>query len=80
MAGLALPAIQLSDHLGDNGTPTCLMTGSNARSTAAVEVFIEQEEITPERIILELFNRTVERTSTVGIAAENANQAFLQLQ
>ena len=78
--GLGLPTIQLRDHLGDNGAPTCLMTGSDARAAAAMEIFIEQEEITPQRVLLKLFNRPVEGSSSVGIAAEDADQALFQLK
>ena len=56
------------------------MAGADARAAAAMEIFIEQKEISPKRVLLELFNRTIEGTPPVSIATEDADQALLQLQ
>ena len=78
--GLGLPTIQLRDHFGNNGAPPCLMTGSDPGAAAAMEIFVEEEEITPQRILLKLFNRAIEGASSVVITAEDTDEALFQLK
>ncbi|MGB8464838.1 MAG: hypothetical protein WCE49_07835, partial [Terrimicrobiaceae bacterium] len=56
------------------------MTRSDARAIVAVEIFVEEYEIAPVRIVLEQFDSSVERTVAVRSAPENGNESLLKLQ
>jgi hypothetical protein len=43
----------ISDQFRDQGGPTCLMAGTKASTIVSVEIFIEQQVITPMRVGLE---------------------------
>jgi hypothetical protein len=47
------------------------MTGADARSIVAMEIFVEQNQIAPVRIALEFFRIAVNRPPPVLIAQEN---------
>ena len=74
------PAMKLSNHLGDNSRPARLVTGSHASAGAAVEVFIELEQIAPGGICLEQIHISVEGASPCFITPENANQTLFQFK
>ena len=61
---LSAPTLKLSDHLGDNGCPACLVTGSHTSAGAAVEVFIKLKEISPSVVVLEQVHISIEGATT----------------
>ena len=54
------------------------MTRSDARAIVAVEIFVEEDEVAPVRIVLEQFDSSVERTVAVRSAPENGNEPLLK--
>ena len=74
------PTLELRDHFCHYGRPSRLVTRADSSAAASMEVFIEEEEITPLRIVLKQLHITVEGSSSVAITSEDADQTFLQLQ
>ena len=66
------PSLELCDHFRDNRCPSCLVTRTDAGTAAAIEILIEEEEITPFGIILEQLDRPVEWPLSVAITPEDA--------
>ena len=48
--------------------PAGLVAGPNARAVVAMEVLIEQQQITPVRILLELLRAAVDRPAAAAVA------------
>jgi hypothetical protein len=66
---------QIAHKLDDasNATrPAGLVTGSNAGSVVAVEVFVEQDVVLPIGVGLEFFRCSIDRAATVAIGQEGA--------
>src|SRR5262249_17352833 len=63
------------DHPGPSG----LVTRAEAGAIVTMEVLVEQDEIAPVRVILELWRSPVDRTSAVLVPHENARQASRDL-
>src|SRR5262245_2174654 len=55
------------------------MAGAEAGPVVTVEIFVEQDEVSPVRVLLELACAAVNRTSSILIFEENAGQPLLQL-
>src|SRR5262249_56611425 len=64
----------LLQELGDDGRPARLVSGAHAGAVVPVEVFVEQQQIAPVRILLELLGAPVDRPAAVGPAQEDAGQ------
>ena len=50
----------LLEEFGDQGGPAGLMTGANTRTVVTVKVFIEQQQVAPVRILLELLRAAID--------------------
>ena len=74
------PSLELCDHFRDNRCPSRLVTRTDAGTAAAIEILIEEEEITPFGIVLEQLDRPVEWPLSIAITPENANQSLLKFQ
>ena len=83
--GLQAPALGLQQGLGvdttedvqegsDQAGPARLVAGPEPRAVVAVEVLVEQDQIAPVRIVLELGRPAVDRPPSIGIAQERARQ------
>ena len=59
---------------GDRAGPPRLVAGAEPRAVVTVEVFIEEDQIAPVRIVLELGGAAVDRPPSVGVAQERARQ------
>jgi hypothetical protein len=44
------------------------VTGADAGAVIAVEIFVEQDQITPMRIVLKRLRTAVDRPAAVGVA------------
>src|SRR5271157_4889762 len=67
LAGLSALLHQLRDDAGPSG----LVARSNSGSRIAVEVLMEQHQVTPMRISLELFEIAEHRPAAILIAKKN---------
>ena len=67
------PTLELCDHFGNHCCPSCLVTSANAGAAATMEIFIEQEEIIPFRILLKQLHFTVKGSSSLVIPTEDAD-------
>src|SRR5271165_1217330 len=74
LAGLSALLHQLRDYAGPSG----LVAGSNSGSRIAVEVLMEQNQIAPVRIGLELFEIAEHRPAAFFIAKKNVRHAARQ--
>src|SRR5882672_2642066 len=52
--------------------PSRLVAGSQPGAVVTVKIFVEQDQIAPMRIFLELGRAAINRPLSVGIAQENA--------
>src|SRR4249920_2252223 len=62
---------------GDHAGPARLMARAEPRSVVAVEVLVEQDQVPPVGVLLELLGAAVDRAASRGIAQEDARQAAL---
>ena len=51
------------------------MAGAEARTVVAVEVLVEEDQVAPMRILLELGRPSIDRPLPIGVAQESAGQA-----
>src|SRR6266566_9248164 len=65
----------LLDQFCDQRCPPGLVACPQAGASVAVEVFIEQDEVSPVRIIMEHLRRTVDRPTARVIPQEHADQS-----
>src|SRR6266568_1023864 len=65
----------LLQEIRHQARPTCLVTGPNPCTVIAVEVFVEQQQIAPVRIVLEFLYTTMNWPATGFIPQENVGQA-----
>src|SRR5690242_14414067 len=65
----------LVNQAGDKPGPAGLMRSAEARASIAVEIFVEEDQIFPMRVALELLDAFVNRARTSGAASEDPNQA-----
>src|SRR3982751_6786491 len=63
----------------DDARPSGLVARAEARAVVAVEVLVEQNQIPPVRIGLELLGSTVDRTPPLAVAQEDAGEPPRQL-
>ena len=56
------------------------MTGAHASAIVAIEILVEQDQITPVRIVLEQGHIAIERTTAIAAAAEQIDEAVLKLE
>src|SRR5262249_31341585 len=66
----------LVDQIRDQGGPARLMTCAEARSGVSMEMFVEQDQIAPERIALHSPRGVKDGTSSRRVALENPDQPF----
>ena len=57
----------LLQEFGHQRGPTRLVTGADAGTVIAVKIFVEQDQITPMRIVLKRFRTAVDRPAAIGI-------------
>src|SRR6516162_8345143 len=69
---------QMHDARDDAG-PSGLMARAEAGAVVAVEVLVEQHEIAPVRIVLELFRSTVDGSSPFAVAQEDGGETSREL-
>lgn len=62
---------EVCDHAG----PTSLVAGAEAGAAVSVEVFIEQQVVTPMGVFLELFGAAIDGTPSIGAALEEVDHA-----
>src|SRR3982750_4095429 len=58
----------------DDSRPSGLMAGAEPRAVVAVEVFVEQQQVAPVRVLLELCRRAVDRPAAIRVLGEDAGQ------
>src|SRR6267142_1545009 len=63
----------------DDAGPSGLMARPEPRAVVAVEVFIEQDEVAPVRVLLELAGAAVHRPPAIRVAQEDVGQAARDL-
>jgi hypothetical protein len=56
------------------------MTGPDAGTVIAMEVFIEKNRISPEGIFLEFVRASIERTSAIFVTEKNMSQPARQFR
>src|SRR5215203_962429 len=66
-------AEQIEEHRGQT-CPPGLMAGAQPRSVVTLEELIEEDQVAPVRILLELGGATVDRPASVRAAQERARQ------
>ena len=59
------------DQVGDQSRPTCLVAGAQSHAGVTVVVLVEEQTITPMRIVLELTGCTEAGSLAILIALEN---------
>src|SRR5207253_1679916 len=64
----------LLQRLGDQSGPARLVTCPDATAVVAMEIFVEQNEIAPVGVVLELVGLPVDRAATGGVAQEDRVQ------
>src|SRR5574340_251185 len=69
----------LLDQLGHESGPTGLVAGADTGSVVSVKRFVEQDQIPPMRVLLELLGLPIDGTPAVLPAQERARQTPRQL-
>src|SRR5882762_4144819 len=64
------------DQRGDESRPASLMRGAQTESGIAVKVFVEQNQIAPIRVALELLHSPINRSVATFIPREDRNQTI----
>src|SRR6516164_3332475 len=64
------------DECGNNPGPPRLMARTDAGAVVPMEIFIEQQIVSPVRIALKFFGTAENRPPAVCVAQENAGQAI----
>ena len=70
----------LLNELGDQPGPPGLVTGPQPATIVAVEVFVEQQQIAPVRILLEDLARAIDWPAALLVAKEDPRQPTLELE
>ena len=65
----------LLHELGDDTRPTRLMAGADSRTGISVEVFVEEHQVTPVRVGLELFEISEHWPAALVVLEEDARHA-----
>ncbi len=73
-SALGVDAPEQVQQRSDQAGPSGLVAGAEAGAVVAVEVLVEQDQVAPVRIVLELGRAAVDRPPAVGIAQERARQ------
>src|SRR5262249_26562216 len=63
----------------DNAGPAGLVAGAEAGSVIAMEVFVEQNQVAPVRVLLKLSGAAIDRTPAIFAAQKNAGQSARDL-
>src|SRR5262249_8274882 len=66
-------ASPLADQRGHQARPAGLVGGAQALAGVAVEVFVEQDQVTPVGVLLELAAVAVDRAAALRVAGEDAD-------
>src|SRR5512133_455171 len=69
---------QLAHHCNRPGPPG-LMARSQPRTVVAMEIFVEQEQVAPMRVVLEFLRSTIHGAPAMIILQENAGEAVCEL-
>src|SRR6478609_930410 len=56
-----------ADQVRDDAGPAGLVRGSDPLARVAVEVLVEEQQVVPVRVGLELFDRAVDGAATIGV-------------
>src|SRR5689334_18742724 len=64
------------DQTGNTARPSGLMAGADAGAIVAMEVFVEQDQISPVGIVLEFLCTAIHRAAAGCIALERLDQPF----
>src|SRR5262245_54081894 len=76
---LRLDLGEVAHEEGDDAGPSRLVAGAQAGAVVSVEVLVEEHQVAPARILLELLDAAVDRPATRPVAEEDAGQARRQL-
>src|SRR5439155_26516778 len=71
---LGCPCREQLHETGNDARPASLMAGAKAGAVVAVEVFVEQDEIAPVRVFLELPRAAVDRPPAILVLEEHVRQ------
>ena len=63
----------LFKELGNESSPSSLVTGANPSSIVAMEILVEMYAVAPVRIALKFFEPTIHRTLSIGRTKENSH-------
>src|SRR3954447_26038393 len=67
--------VLLLDHARDHAGPARLVARTDAGAVVTVEVLVEEDQVPPVRVLLELRGAAVGRTMAVAVPHEDADQA-----
>src|SRR4029079_4105853 len=67
------------DGFGHQSSPPCLMTCAKPGSIVSMEVFVKENVITPQRVILEFFRATIDGAFPLLIAKEDSAEPICDL-
>src|SRR5437773_411577 len=70
----------LLDQLRDEPRPSRLVARAEAGAVVAVEVLVEEDEVAPVRVLLELLAAAVDRAAAVAPAQEDVREAARELR
>src|SRR5215510_10405263 len=68
---------EAAEHIeqdGDDARPSRLVAGAEAGAVVSVEVFVEQNEIPPVRVVLELRGAAVDRTAAAPVPEKDGSE------
>src|ERR1700756_358000 len=65
--GLSVDTPEQIQQRCDETRPACLMTGTEPRTVVAVEILVEQDQVTPMRVVLELGRSAVDGATSIRI-------------
>jgi hypothetical protein len=63
----------------DDAGPTGLVARAEAGPVVTVEIFVEQDQIAPVRVLLELPGSAIHRTPAILVSQEDAREAARDL-
>src|SRR5882724_5846622 len=75
VAGSLSRLAALLHQFGDHAGPTCLMAGADPCTRVAMEVLVEQDQVAPMRVSLELFQIPEHWAAAVLILKKDAGHA-----
>src|SRR5438128_12214425 len=79
LARAASRAVFAPDQVGDQPGPSGLVRGAKPGAVIAVEVFAEEQVVTPRRAGLQLLGAAEARSAAVGVAREERDEPVAQV-